>query len=43
MELWVGQCSGEAPGDAATGWKSASRITTEGPSPNKGVSNTLWR
>ena len=21
MELWVGQCSGETLGDAATGWK----------------------
>ena len=29
MELWVGQCSGETLGDAATGWKSASRITIE--------------
>ena len=27
LELWVGQCSGETLGDAATGWKSASRIT----------------
>ena len=51
MELWVGQCSGEALGDAYTGWKSVSRIMIEevsrpylGPSPSpKGVSNTLWR
>ena len=27
MELWVGQCSGETLGDAATGWISASQVT----------------
>ena len=29
MELWVGQCSGEALGDAYTGWKSVSGIIIE--------------
>ena len=43
MELWVGQCNGETLGDAYIGWKSVSGKKYLGPSPNKGVSNTLWR
>ena len=29
VELWVGLCSGEALGDASTGWNSVSRIMIE--------------
>ena len=29
VELWVGQCSGNTLGDAATGWNSVSRIMIE--------------
>ena len=29
VELWVGQCGGQALGDAHTGWKSVSRIMIE--------------
>ena len=29
VELWVGQCSGYALGDAHTGWNSVSRIMLE--------------
>ena len=41
MELWVGQCSGETLGDAATERKSASRITIKEVSRSQSLKGSL--